>query len=515
MKFIDGLRSDIRSTVFLQHPKDLDTACSLASLQEEVMDFSRIKDVKKTGYSPSSPSVVRGSLPLPPPPLYDKPKNAIASGSSDIQALPPTKSQPELEKLAALKAYRRAMGQCFKCGDKWAHNHRCAPTVQLHVVQEIWELFQLSSEESESSEHAELCMALSPEAISGKLTPKTLKLCGSVQGHKVVILVDSGSTHTFISTVLASKLHGCTTVPVPVTVHVANGHQLKCQSEFVDMPWSIQNYTFTSTLKVLPLQHYDVIVGMEWLERFSPMQIDWSHKWMLIPYNNSLVRLQGEVPLPYEFEITMLEVCAVSADSDQPEIPLPIQSLLDKYSTVFDEPVGLPPSRACDHAIPLTSGAQPFVIRPYRYSPALKTEIENKVSKMLNEGIIRPSCSPFSSSVVLIKKKDGTWRFCVDCRFLNALTIKSKFPLPIIDEFLDEVAQSCWFTKLDLRSGFHQILLTAGEEYKTAFTTHFGQYEFLLMPFGVTGGPGTFQFAMNATLALYSGDVCWCFSMTF
>jgi len=182
------------------------------------------------------------------------------------------------------------------------------------------------------------------------------------------------------STVLASKLHGCTTVHVPVTVHVANGHQLKCQSEFVDMPWSIQNYTFTSTLKVLPLQHYDVIVGMEWLERLSPMQIDWSHKRMLIPYNNSLVRLQGEVPLPYEFEITMLEVCAVSADSDQPEIPLPIQALLDKYSTVFDEPVGLPPSRACDHAIPLTFGAQPFVIRPYRYSPALKTEIENKVS---------------------------------------------------------------------------------------------------------------------------------------
>jgi len=69
------------------------------------------------------------------------------------------------------------MGQCFKCGDKWAHNHRCAPTVQLHVVQEIWELFQLSSEESESSEHAELCMALSPEAISGKLTPKTLWVC--------------------------------------------------------------------------------------------------------------------------------------------------------------------------------------------------------------------------------------------------------------------------------------------------------------------------------------------------
>ena len=120
---------------------------------------------------------------------------------------------------------------------------------------------------------------------------------------------------------------------------------------------------------------------------------------------------------------------------------------------------------------------------------------------MLQEVIIRPNFGPFSSSVVMTKKKDGTWCFCVDYRFLNALTIKSKFPLPVIDEFLDKFAKASWFTKLDLRSGFHQILLKAREEFKTTFSTHFGRYEFLVMPFGVAGGPGTFQLAMNATLA--------------
>jgi len=90
---------------------------------------------------------------------------------------------------------------------------------------------------------------------------------------------------------------------------------------------------------------------------------------------------------------------------------------------------------------------------------------------MLQEVIIRPNFGPFSSSVVMTKKKDGTWCFCVDYRFLNALTIKSKFPLPVIDEFLDKFAKASWFTKLDLRSGFHQILLKAGEEFKTTFST--------------------------------------------
>jgi hypothetical protein len=241
-----------------------------------------------------------------------------------------------------------------------------------------------------------------------------------------------------------------------------------------------------------------MIVGMDWLEQFSPMMVHWVQKWMLIPYNGQWVQLQGE--LPADFEETLLELTVIIEEPETEEISPPIQALIDKYESVFTPPQGLPPSRPCDHAIPLIAGATPFVIRPYRYSPTLKTEIEAQIAKMLEEGIIRPSSSPFSSSVVMTKKKDGSWRFCVDYRFLNALTIKSKYPFPIIDEFLDELSKASWFTKLDLRSGFHQILLKAGEEYKTAFSTHSGQYEFLVMPFGVTGGPGTFQSAMNTTL---------------
>lgn len=158
------------------------------------------------------------------------------------------------------------------------------------------------------------------------------------------------------------------------------------------------------------------------------------------------------------------------------------------------------PLRECDHQIPLVPGAQPVNVKPYRYPPRLKDEIEKQVADMLHQGVIQKSTSAFASPVLLVKKKDNTWRFCVDYRYLNALTIKSKYPVPVFDQLMDELAHARWFSKLDLKAGYHQILLQAGEEYKTAFQTHIGHYEFRVMAFGLTGAPNTFLGAMNDTL---------------
>lgn len=115
-----------------------------------------------------------------------------------------------------------------------------------------------------------------------------------------------------------------------------------------------------------------------------------------------------------------------------------IQTSIQSYDDIFQTPTTLPPAREQDHKIELMPNTPPVSVRPYRYLHFQKTEIEKIVQELLDNGVIRPSISPFSSPVLLVKKKDGSWRMCIDFRALNAVTVKDKYPIPVVDELLDE-----------------------------------------------------------------------------
>ncbi|GJS61022.1 retrovirus-related pol polyprotein from transposon 17.6 [Tanacetum coccineum] len=180
-----------------------------------------------------------------------------------------------------------------------------------------------------------------------------------------------------------------------------------------------------------------------------------------------------------------------------------LSQVVEKFSDVFEAPHELPPKRSHDHRILLIDGTPPVNIRSYRHPSIQKDAIEAMVKGLLDLGVVRPSQSPFASPIVMVKKKDNTWRMCVDYRQLNKSIVKDKFPILIIDELIDELHGDVVFSKLDLRSGYHQIRMFADDIAKTAFRTHEGHYEFLIMPFGLTNAPSTFQTLMNEVFKDY------------
>ena len=271
--------------------------------------------------------------------------------------------------------------------------------------------------------------------------------------------------------------------------------------------------TILTSFLLLELGIADVILGVQWLDTLGEARVNWKLQKMSFWMEKEWVTVQGKFDLhsaavslkslwkalEHDGEGVLVEFGGLQRE----EVALPVkvsrdlEGLLSQYSHVFSEPSRLPPSRGKENNIVLEEGARPVSVRPFRYPQIQKAEIERQIHSMLAAGIIQESGSPFSSPVLLVKKKDGSWRFCVDYRALNRVTVADKYPIPMIDQLLDELHGAQVFSKLDLRSGYHQILVKTEDVPKSAFRTHDGHYEFLVMPYGLSNAPATFQSLMN------------------
>ncbi|KAJ9524294.1 hypothetical protein QJQ45_008499, partial [Haematococcus lacustris] len=184
-----------------------------------------------------------------------------------------------------------------------------------------------------------------------------------------------------------------------------------------------------------------------------------------------------------------------------------LRGLLDRHKGVFNDiPAGLPPSRGVGHTIPLEPGAKPPFKGMYRLSPLEYAEVKKQISELLSKGWIRPSSSPYGAPVLFVAKKDGTLRMCVDYRALNSMTVRNRYPMPRIEDLFDKLSGAKIFSSIDLQSGYHQIRITPENIPKTAFRTPFGHYEYLVLCFGLTNAPATFQAEMNRIFSDYIND---------
>lgn len=355
---------------------------------------------------------------------------------------------------------------------------------------------------------------MSCHATEGTEGPATFALKLLINGKQAIALVDSGSSDTFMSSTFAASSNCYQKPMAPKKVTVAGGGTLVTANIISQTNFHIQGKTFSSTFKVLDLTSYDVILGADWICKYSPICLDLVERILVVTKNGAPITL-------YDYTIPKKK-CLISAMKLEkmlkkgvmgyilqthleeveekiatPSVPAELQPLLEKYKDVFAESESLPPSRECDHKIHLKPGSNPPNLRPYKVPHYQKAAMEEIIKTMLEKCQIQPSLSPFSSPAVMVRKKDGGWRLCVDYRELNSITIKNKFPMPVIEDLIDELHGATVFTKLDLRFGYHQIKMAPEDIHKTAFKTHMGHYEYTVVPFGLTNAPATFQELMN------------------
>ncbi|KAK1441653.1 hypothetical protein QVD17_07716 [Tagetes erecta] len=473
--FLNGLKDELKSDVRIHKPRTVYNAMSLA------LEFESKLSSHRPGKSTTWTSNTKTSQPDSKPTLFTQ---------------VPTSTQPKIPTRISdeEKQNRFLKGECFRCGDKYGPGHRCKTgTLKVLEVEEDMEespVTEFLSQDSDREETAEISL----HAILGKPHPTTMKVRGKLHSTEVLILIDGGSTHNFISEVLVSELKLASQPVAPFGVQIGNGDVIRCSHICKNLSVQVKELKITQDFHPFSLGGADLVLGVQWLATLNTVQANWKEMFMIFTIDGKQYKLQGDASGPQKS--SSFQHLAIDPEI-LPCIPAPLQPIVTQYTAVFEEPQDLPPVRSQDHSIPLLPNSSPPNIRPYRYPHSQKTEIEKQVEQLMAAGFIRPSTTPFSSPVLLVKKKDNTWRMCVDYRALNKITIPDKYPIPNIDELLDELYGATVFSKLDLRSGYYQIRVTAQDVEKTAFRTHSGHYEFKVMPFGLTNAPSTFQAVMN------------------
>ncbi|XP_047314445.1 uncharacterized protein LOC124918294 [Impatiens glandulifera] len=433
------LNEEIADAVKLRNPETLNEAMSMAKAQESIY-----RSLWSRGhlYSKSAPLLPKPVGPSTNRTSFSGIPHASSSGGNQgsMKQLEPTVFDE-----------KRRKGLCYKCDQKWEPNHKCKT-----------KLFMISANDQEALPDVQLWRTLpfSLHALTGSKNFQTLQIWGKIRSLPVVILIDTGNTHNFINIrILRNIGHEAMKTQV-LSVKVADCSTLFCTSVCKNLKWFMEGKDYQADMKVLTMTGYDMVLGIKWLITLGTSAWNFENLTFSFEMEGATITLQG-IP---QTQINLIEghqlekflrkgslAAMVQAKTEneaqffalitraQEEVSEDLQGLLDDFSTLFQQPDGLPPTREHDHRIPLKEGTEAVCLHPYRYPALQKSEIENLINDMLERGIIRKSHSSFAAPVVLIRKKDLSWRMCIDYRRLNSATIKDKFPILVIEELMEEL----------------------------------------------------------------------------
>ncbi|KAI3683977.1 hypothetical protein L1987_84494 [Smallanthus sonchifolius] len=288
--------------------------------------------------------------------------------------------------------------------------------------------------------------------------------------HCASVLFDAGVDRSFISRELSSQLEiNPTLLENHYTVKIADGKVIEATHILKGCKLELSVHKLDIDLMPVTLGSFDIIVGMDWLSK-NQDEIICSEKIVRIPLpSGEILFVQGERSGAVMGIISFMKaqkflrkghtaILALVADKSTEEKKLEDIPIVREFPEVFPEDLpGLPPHRQVKFQIDLTPGAAPIARAPYRLVPSELQELSTQMQELLDKGFIRPSSSPWGAPVLFVKKKDGTFRMCIDYRELNKVTVKNRYPLPRIDDLFDQLQGSSFYSKIDLGSGYHQL----------------------------------------------------------